>query len=290
MAVELLINPQSLEGRYIESLNLCFGNWGNEHTYKWAFKGKGFEPTDIMVLTETGEWIAGSAVSYRTLALNAKEIKIGLMTGSWTLPEARGKGCFTKIIDESLTLAKLRGALCIGAFVIETNASYRCLKNVGFIEIPSYYMSYTRRGGIAGGEPAAVKALNDTPEMRAKIFAASRNKAEGHILYTFEQWQHQFLDRPNGTKLFAVENSYVIIEELEDTNRILAVYGHEEQAAKALLTEAVKAGKALQCFTTNESVKNIYAALGYNILNGYFMVSENADGVSHIVLQSGDRM
>ena len=95
--------PPSEDKRYLEALQSCFGGWGGETEFDWYFRRPfAGAVADRFVIADEGEWIAGSAVSWRRLAEpDGTGRKVGIMTGSWTLPAARGRGCFAAIIEHS---------------------------------------------------------------------------------------------------------------------------------------------------------------------------------------------
>src|SRR4051812_19943519 len=118
-------NPDGIGSEYLRSLNACFPHWGDETVYNWCFERPvaGLK-ADQMIIRLNGSVIAGSAVSYRTIRFpHGPTALAGIMTGSWTLPEARGQGCFTRMIEESVSLAASRGCAGLLAFVTEDNPS-----------------------------------------------------------------------------------------------------------------------------------------------------------------------
>ncbi len=164
------INPQGVDDEYLECLNLCFGNWGDRRIFDWYFRRKtGFPDPDLIVLKKNGQIMAGSAVTYRRVALlNGNEIGVGIMTGSWTLPHFRGRGCFTRMVKESLHLTAQKDGSLLLAFVTEDNASLRQLTKAGAALFGSSYIFSTPRTvrhkvacqltSVAKGE-AAIKSM-----------------------------------------------------------------------------------------------------------------------------------
>ncbi len=120
--IDVIINPQGTEETYLKCLNQCFGDWGGMDMYKWCFDRRiGGPKADIMLLKKDGVILGGSAVTYRKALIRNSLVNVAIMTGSWTLPEARRQGCFTRIIEESLALAKGKGAALLLAFVTNKN-------------------------------------------------------------------------------------------------------------------------------------------------------------------------
>src|SRR3989442_4864180 len=134
-----------MEGEYLECLNLCYGNWGDRRQYDWYFRRKPAYPDpDLIVLKIDGHTAAGSAVSYRRVVLpNDSEVDVGIMTGAWTLPQFRGRGCFARIIEESLRLTVMKGGALLLGFTTEEKGSFRQLAKAGSVLFSSSYFLST---------------------------------------------------------------------------------------------------------------------------------------------------
>ena len=142
------------EERYLESLNRCFPAWGGREMFDWCFtrESAGLRP-DVMTLHAGGGAVAGTANTYRRIRLpNGKTLVAGIMTGSWTLPESRGLGAFTRLIGESLDLAASRGAGLLLAFVTRTNGSTGRLRDAGAALFPTWYCRTPRRLAARSGQ------------------------------------------------------------------------------------------------------------------------------------------
>jgi GNAT superfamily N-acetyltransferase len=136
-------NPAAFAETYLKNLNTAFGSWGNTELYEWVFQREcgSFAPEQLILRDESNEVLAGSGVSYRRLILpNGNAMDVGIMTGSWTLPAARGRGCFTRIIEESRLLCADRGCGLLLAFVTQDNPSRRALERAGSALFPSRYV------------------------------------------------------------------------------------------------------------------------------------------------------
>ena len=102
--MKIIINPKEYSDQYLFNLNKCFNCWGDKNNYDWVFNRDldEYQSDIILINNENNQPLAGSAITYRKIVNDAGiEQQIGIMTGSWTLPEARGKGCFTKMIEVS---------------------------------------------------------------------------------------------------------------------------------------------------------------------------------------------
>ena len=142
------------ERKYLESLNVCFPQWGGREMFDWCFsRSSGGLRPDLMTLHADGRAVAGTANTYRRMRMpNGQPMTVGIMTGSWTLPESRGRGAFTRIIAESKTLAAERGAGLLLGFYARTNPSAGRLAAAGSALFPSWHCrSPLDRATLAGG-------------------------------------------------------------------------------------------------------------------------------------------
>ncbi|MBA2561940.1 MAG: hypothetical protein H0V14_03345, partial [Chitinophagaceae bacterium] len=195
----IIINPLNYKSEYIRYLNECFAGWGQEDKYNWVFTRKvGVNSADIIIIkNEDDEVIAGSGVTYRKLETPDKDIiDIGIMTASWTLPKARRKGCFGKIISLSQELAKKKDVLYLTAFVTESNASFRRLKDAGAMLVPTYHL-------FSPVEPFTVSfefmEVENTPDIIAEMYSRFINSSTGFtkFRYTINEFSQQYIYRTN---------------------------------------------------------------------------------------------
>lgn len=256
--------------RYLEGLRAAFGpGWGGDDRFDWAFSRACGGPTaDLVVLAPApGEpALAGSAVTFRRLAPEGggEPVLIAIMTGSWTLPEARGQGCFTQIIDWSSRIASARGAAALIAFVTEANPSRRRLVAAGAAEVASTYLA-SSPSTPAPAAPAAVLAVDD-PGPLALAASVDRPGAHRFAYVDAAAWSSQHLLRPDPVEVVAVADATVVLERAPSSDRVLYV-SEEEQADPsevlgALLARAVASGRQLFCFTTRPAWSAAGAACG----------------------------
>ena len=91
---EVIYNPKGIESTYIAYLNVCFPTWGDQTTYKWCFDRQvGDMKADRIIIKKNGKIISGSGITYRKVLFSGSVINVGIMTGSWTLPDAFRCGC-----------------------------------------------------------------------------------------------------------------------------------------------------------------------------------------------------
>jgi hypothetical protein len=236
--IEVALNPQGLQATYLASLNTCFPGWGDAASYGWAFdRSTGGPPADLMIVKENGELLAGSAVTYRVLRTGTgAEGRVGIMTGSWTLPAARGRGCFTRIIEESQMLVRARSALALLAFVTEQNPSYRRLAAAGATLFPTRYLVASPATQLSSD--ASVELVRPAPGDAARWFSrfeASRSPGAA-FAYDAATWESQFLRRASDCSVAdAGSLGFCIVEERPDVVRLQAVCPSTPKDRAALL-------------------------------------------------------
>ncbi|MDP2270209.1 MAG: hypothetical protein Q8K32_05705 [Archangium sp.] len=271
--MEIERNPPGAEALYLESLNLCFPGWGDARAYAWAFGRRvGGPPADLMMLREGGELLAGSAVSYRTLLTpEGKRALIGIMTGSWTLPAARGRGAFTTIIEESVALTKRHGGALLLAFVTETNASFRRLEAAGSALFPTRYVS--GRAGLSA--PGARPAVERETKSWFERFEKARPEGAHFAYGSAEEWAGQHVERPGQPVLVEVENAgAALVETHGDFDRVQAICADGDEARlqviASCLQRAASRGKRLFLFESKPArAERMTQELGLDAAKGY---------------------
>jgi hypothetical protein len=277
---EIEVNPPGLAEEYLAGLHRSFEGWGGIETYRWAFERTvGGPPADRMLLRLDGQLAAGSAVSYRLLRLASGAMTLaGIMTGSWTLPEARGRGAFTRVIGESVRLASEQRAGLLLAFVTSDNPSARRLAAAGSAVFPTFYLVSTAETGVP---PAAVVAesvedLEGTAE-RLMGLRAEEQAGSCHFQYPDQAvWESQFLRRPGSIEVLSFDDSaWAVVEAVSGTDRVhlLAVdpRGGLDAAdcLAALLRRAIERSRKLFLFTTRLDVHEACRSLGLLVKPGF---------------------
>ena len=257
----MIVEPARPEedGRYLDALASCFGGWGGEREFDFYFR-RPFDGAvaDRFVISDEGEWIAGSAVSWRSLADGEERPRrIGIMTGSWTLPPARGRGCFQTIIEHSRRLCVARGADWLLAFVTQDNASRRRLEAAGSLMIPSLYL-WSPEGAAAPAEPGPelveVEADAGVAEDLWRRHAALGAGASRFRYRSAQIWADQFLRRPLPTVLLEAEGlGTLVIERHPVFDRLLSAIprapGHRIALERAAWSRALRSGRRFFAFT-----------------------------------------
>jgi GNAT superfamily N-acetyltransferase len=260
--IDLWLNPQGIRSQYLAALNRCFGHWGDESTYGWAFEREVDAPrADLFVLHRAGELIAGSAVTYRRARMHGGgEFIAGVMTGSWTLPSGRGQGCFSRVIDESVRIARSRGAGVLLAFVTEDNASRRRLLAAGCVSSASSYIFSTPDTALPSGpviDPEPLGGATLWPEVMSRHHALQAGAT--HFVYSSPRaWAGQFLERPSPVEILDVGQTWCVIEDDGHSDRVLLMLeppGEGSSSAdvvRSLLVRAQRRNRQLFLFTLND--------------------------------------
>jgi hypothetical protein len=302
--MELEVNPSGAEATYLKSLNLCFPGWGNEDTFRWAFGRRvGGPATDLMMLRDAGELIAGSAVSYRQLALqDGRRALVGIMTGSWTLPAARGKGAFTRIIEASVDLTRGHGGALLLAFVTETNASFRRLEAAGSTLFPTRYVS-----SPPGLTPRATTAFTEREASVADFerFDSSRPAGAYFAYGSAAEWAGQFIERAQRPTLVETADGAALVETHGDFDRIQAIAAkQDDRRARVIagcLARAHARGQRVFLFESQPArAERWVSALGLEGAKGFLTALSAAQretaglsagmAIGSWSLDSGDRM
>jgi hypothetical protein len=218
----VIYNPKDYIAQYIEYLNICFPNWGGRELYDWVYKREiGPHKPDFIILTnEDDEVIAGSGITYRNIKTKSGIVlKIGVFTGSWTLPNARGRGCFTQIIEEFTKLCTDKKIDFLTAFVTESNASYRRFESIGFqhFQADNVFSNLDFDYSNFGLE---VRKIACNPKAIYSVYEDFMEQNAGYY-YSFEEFSGQYLQRKLEVQVLQIEDTIFVAEENESTFRIL---------------------------------------------------------------------
>ena len=278
-----VINPKNYREKYIANLNACFGHWGGDAEYEWGLQRQvGKHSADIMLIeNEEDGVIAGSAVSYRQLLKKKDRFDIGIMTGSWTLPAARRKGCFTKIINKSTELCEEKGVPYLTAFVTRSNPSSRRLETEGSFLFPSFHL-FSPTIKYEGTLPE-VQVVNGNDLNREHLYQAFIQKQNRFLsfFYSPEDFFGQYLDRIKETTVLKLNNDYAVIENgVEEVKILLLTYSDLtafEENIKAVTNWCLK-NRSMKAFyfTTRKELFSICDKLGFDNVDGFFTILETA--------------
>ena len=257
------------ERAYLEALNACFGHWGGRAMFDWCFArpGAGRAP-EVLSLWLDGRVVAGSAISYRRVGLRGgTELTAGIMTGAWTLPEARGAGAFTRLIRASRAQVSGHGTPLLLAFVTATNASCRRLRSEGAELLPTFYCRTDRatRPIDSGVSERPLDAL-DHREFQ-------RDRGATRFLYTADEWLAQFVHRPGDIRAFERPGVWqAIVERTDAFDRVHALTASATawaDAVDALTARALAHGRNLFVFTTRTIEADALRRRGFAVTDGF---------------------
>jgi hypothetical protein len=263
------------ERHYLESLNACFPGWGGREMFAWCFsrESAGLRPDLVMLHDDAGRAVSGTANTYRRIGLpNGQTIIAGIMTGSWTLPEARGQGLFTRLIAESIDLAAARQASLLLGFYARTNPSAGRLRAAGSALFPSWHIRSPAVRGIATAADDGSHA-DGAPDDHQDVGDTVR------LVYTADEWRDQFVRRPNPVTRVRSGNQWsALVERTAAFDRVLSLtlseLSAQDDAAWAdavgvLDARAAAAGRRVFVYTTDERQASAARDRGFEIVDGY---------------------
>lgn len=281
---KVILNPENYELKYLEHLNFCFPNWGQMEQYDWAFtRSVGNHESDILLLTnEHDEVIAGSGITYRTIKTKQGNVlNIGTFTGSWTLPQARGRGCFSQIIQEFLNLCKEKGVDYLTAFVTESNASYRRFESIGSHTLQADNILSNQSIEYQTSN-IPVKSVEINPDLLFDNYCDFSNHNGGYF-YTKEEFLGQYINRNQEVYSVQLENNIFLIEENDTTVRILYYTVFNLEHLKVLSNWANNTkSKKIMFFLTDSSQIESCATNEFNIIKSFFTIDKTSDRKSTI--------
>lgn len=306
--METILEPDD-HARYLRALNACFPGWGGDAMYRWCFmRAAGARRPERMVLTdERGEWLAGSGISYREIRSGGERVLAGVMTGSWTLPEARGKGLFPAFIQRTRERVAHHGGAAVLGFAGDVQrASTRKLADAGSRCLPSV-------NGIGSIDAAPANAaeveLRDASDSDAELlYMRWRRRAEraaGFAYPNLAAFIGQFIHRAQPVAIARLDGDGVaLIERAEDTDRVLLLdEGASDRAGlyRALWRSAAERGRKLYAYGVGEVEARVFETAGLALKEGYFTILAATDARADAAVcdelarlawdhQSGDRM
>jgi hypothetical protein len=273
------VNPQDYSQTYLENLNICFPNWGDMKTFDWVFNRKVTNrKADFFIInSEENELLAGSAISYRKLKFpSGNDHEIGIMTGSWTLPISRGMGCFTETIKKSVEIVQDKKVSFLTAFVTESNASYRRLRDAGSFLVDTNYIISQNLECKKLFNQIEVAVLECNYENLEAVFNL-RNKllqSKIHYDYNFDEFVNQFINRINPTFLIQLGNEFAIVEETPKMFQLHYCTSYSYEIITGIVNWVNKKNKEIIFFSTdkNNSFQNDES---FKVIPGFFTILKN---------------
>ncbi|WP_162126243.1 GNAT family N-acetyltransferase [Flavobacterium phycosphaerae] len=279
----IILNPENYKNTYLAYLNQCFPNWGNTNTYDWIFeRSVGEHESDILLIKdENNQVIAGSAVTYRKLkTANGSEVDFGIMTGSWTLPEARGKGCFSQMIDESKRICFAKGVPFLTAFVTESNASYRRLRDAGFYGKTADNVFSKESVFASDSDFSTLKTVPVDVEL---LFEKYTHFASNHNVFGYSkaEFEGQYIKRLTPTECIKVGETYCLFEDTGTIIKLLFLSDFNINDLKVFCEwMRVHRDKKVMFFLSDDAKSKIAEANDFQFVKGFFMVQKTAASIA----------
>ena len=295
--VRLVGDIDTCSAAYLDGLNACFPGWGDAPQFDWCFRRKaGGPPADLLVAETGAAIVAGSAITYRRASRGGVEEQIACMTGSWTLPEARGQGLFRAMMLASLEQARTRGCRLLIAFAADGNGSVPALVSASAEIVQAAYLTSPEEGPAVGPDASGIPPL--AIEAGCDVCLAWRSASPAsHIVYTPDEWRGQMAERP-GLAVRAVrlspDGAAVVarrgmVDWLIDLG---AGAGTDTANAIERVAAASRAeGRRLFAYATDPHVIRDLASLGYSVKPGGVYLMPTDGGVERAwAFANGDRM
>lgn len=306
--LSMLVNPGGLDAQVgPDFLSRCFASRWTGTMYRWylarAFAG---ELPDRLVLTERGHAVAACGVVYRQLRTPDGQVhRVGVTVAGCTLPSARGRGYWARVLPAAAELAALRGCRALLGFARADRASVRGFERLGAAIIPSAYIVSLDRAPLP---QAAILHLRDSPAaddwpQRAEARARAAAPRGGFDYPDAGAWRSQMIDRPHGVQSVRIgATSRAVIESVDGTDRLQWLDGDERERLPAIRTAAARARRRGRKFFMYSTCPHETAAarrLGLAAHPGYMMAvpleARSAAAVHEWTrlpwrVQSGDRM
>lgn len=281
-------------------LNRCFDGGWDETLYRWylarPFKGR---TPDRIVISDAGEPVAGSVVNYRQLlAADGSTVDIGIASGSWTVPEARGRGLFTRMMQASTSRAGEQGCRYFLAFVTEDNASRKALERCGATMIPSVYVV----NGDSPNTSGTAGSVERVDASRAEMYGPSGGAGTVRFYYdSAAAWTAQHLERPLPVHVYRLHDEYAIVEKTGDTDRLQWTSAHPERrirVATSLAVRAAASGRKFFMYATGRAAREAAGIDGLVTRPGFVCCLPTGPGCEDPLtdlgrdwdIQSGDRL
>jgi hypothetical protein len=297
--IELQINPPGIEREYLRCLNLAFGNWGDARQFDWYFRRKTvFPDADFLVFRRNGKMAAGSAITYRRVRLpDEAEISVGIMTGSWTLPEYRGQGFFSRMIEESVRQTAKKNAKALLAFVTADNSSFRQLQKFGAISFPTCYL-FSNGSTPAPKMNSGFEPFKLSKKIVDEMFERSAESGKGFARFVYpaaRDFRAQFLERPHRTEILSnSKGDYAVIEKKPGARILQFWLSRDKDGLTDLFAGVLFENQKLMFFTAQKEIRDFAEDSGINTKEGFLTalpVDQNSILTDGLVwkIQNGDR-
>lgn len=306
--MNLVFEPPDRD-KFLRCLNECFPGWGEGPMYDWSFARRASAPPpERMVFTDAaGEWIAGTAISYRVLRAVGRRWLGGVMTGSWTLASARGKGLFPRFIQETRVRVAYHGGVAVLGFAGDLErASTRKLAQAGSRCVPSFHGIGEIMTDFAAPLDVDVRPVAEAD--LGELYDRWKQRAERAGGFAYDDlgaFAGQFVRRALPTEVARTDgDALAILEVAKDTDRVLfldAGAASATEVLRSLHARASSARRKLFAFAVGEEDARPLLAAGLAPKPGYFTILPATDSVADAAIcdalagtrwdfQAGDRI
>jgi ribosomal protein S18 acetylase RimI-like enzyme len=312
------LNPRWLDADcYVEFLNRAFpGKW-NRAAFEWHFT-RPFNGlmSDILVRSRGANIVSGLAICPRQVAIGTKIVDACVISAAATIPEERGRGHYTSLLQLALEQSRRRGSAAMIAFVTRENVSAGGFVRLGARAIPSFYIvssgsDRARRRQRVGSDTGKSRTMTMTATAWMRQVHAGVNSPDAqpttgyaaHFHYArFDDWKRQFIERPHPVHQIALNDDAVALVERVGSDDRLQLLHCPDRAVPgnidAISEASGAAGQNFFMYTLDPGECRAAERLRFKIIHGYLLLqptvraSESWDllkGASWRV-QSGDRM
>lgn len=306
--LRILVNPSGIDAEIGPAfLTRCFAARWTDAMYRWYLqRSLGGEAPDRLILMDGACAVAGCGLVYRQLRTPDGEVhRVGVVVAACTLPSARGRGCYARVLQAAVDRSVARGCAALLGFVTADNATGRGLRRLGAAAIASAYIVSRHRAPVPEAGILRLrdaKVADDWPARAAARQHAGAAPAGFHYP-DGRAWRSQFVDRPYGVQTLRIgATCRAVIEGVDGTDRLQWLDGdvRERQAAiRALLARARRHRRKLFMYSTCPHEAAAARRLGLAAHPGYMMALALQAGHAATVrdwetmpwrVQSGDRM
>lgn len=282
--MDLVVNPAGFEEQYNTYVGRVFPQWGGKPMYDWCYhRTVESMSADILLLQENGSPIAGTGLTYRKVSIGNTTAHAGILTGSWTTPASRGRGCFSRLIEEARERVARRNGQLLLAFVRSTNPSYRRLEASGALCVPGFYMKFNPGGfGVALNLSVPKLVANPEPSL-TKAFEEERSRCTESVsfVYSVDSFLSQHLRRPGGTELWQLNsNALALVSNYDDlivlhylSNRF--DYSKAKASLNELVSIAVASTKRIIQYSTDNTFVELCMQTGFECEAGFVTVNHS---------------
>lgn len=271
MTRRFALNPPGVEDAYLRGLQESFPGWGGHAEFAWWFRREvGSLPADLLTLSHGGALVAGMAVGYRRWHPGdggAGESVVAILSGAWTAPAHRRRGCFAELVEHARAAGTARGAAGLLAFVSGARASGSVLEGAAQESIPSWRLHARPARATAAPAPSPRPSTPDEDALR-RWFHEHR-PGGGFVYPTTDVFAEQARLLHAGARILGASGGHWVILHGDRVQAVL----HESapiEAGRAAGALAQIAGRrpGLVAYTTSRELADVVQEAGFDAAEG----------------------